>query len=113
MNNITHNQATPETDLRKSITRILDRTLDAHQQLRHAAAKLEAISPEISDLRALCLKTLPPSDSTIESIIPGMTGICAAIDTACLSAKTPIGCNELAKAAVFSAIWNRLTHHCD
>ncbi len=108
---INPNQKLPltESELRKTITRILDRTVDVHQLITQAATQFEALDIEIRNLRILCLKTLPPEPSVAESIIPGLNAVYSAIDSACERAKTPNGCAEVAKAAVFNSIWHRVT----
>jgi len=109
MTNPTEKLPLTQSDLRATITRILDRTIDTHQFIQQANSQLDEIDGQIRDLRALCLKNLTPPPSVAESIIPGMPGIYQAIDLACARAKAPLGCSEVAKSAVFNAIWERMT----
>jgi hypothetical protein len=112
MTNPTEKLPLTHSDLRATIVRILDRTIDTHQIIQNANSQLEEIDNQIRDLRVYCLKNLLPPPSVAESIIPGMPEIYQAIDLACARAKAPIGCSEVAKSAVFNAIWQRMTRVC-
>lgn len=109
MTNPSNQAPISQSDLRRMITRLLDRTVDAHQTIQAASSQLDAIDIDIRNIRSLCLRTLCPDENAADTIIPGMDAVYHAIEHACHQAKTPIGCAEVAKSAAWHAIWQRMT----